>query len=257
MSKPVIYSYTVLHYGKHYLNYSLRGIFPLVDQSFVFFTPHPSHGHTSNLAPIESRDELMASIPADEWSKLTWVDVDKFWMEGQQRDYAVRYLEQEEANLILVLDYDEFWHESVLSDILDYVWKANSARNWLINFSHHLWRSFNWACSDDGWPVRIIDTRHRMGNAYVPIEFGEIYHLGYAITTETLKYKLSIHGHKDELRPNWLEEKWLAWPPVDDCHPTNGRKVDGTGWWNPKTFDKAKLPQVLKSHPWYDLERID
>lgn len=252
-----VMSYSVIHYGIPYLNYALRNIAPLVDQSYVFFTPHPSHGHGSGLPPIESRDEIMASIPAGEWDKLTWVDVDQFWQEGAQRDYAVRYLENEGAGLILVLDYDEFWLSETLKVTLDFVWKENRARHWLINFSHHLWRSFNWACSDDGRPVRIIDTRWPGGTAYVPKEFGDIFHLGYAITTETLKYKLSIHGHKDELRPGWLEEKWLAWPPPDDCHPTNGKKENGEGWWNPKPFDRRKLPEVLRAHPWYDLEKIE
>lgn len=249
-------SLTVLHYGVDYLSYSLRAISPLVNQSLIFYTPHPSHGHSSNLPPIETRDELMASIPVDEWSKLTWVDTEAFWYEGQQRDYALK-VASENADLVLTMDYDEVWNPEVLEKTLDYIWRQNKARNWLLNFSHHLWRSFNWACQDDGWPVRVIDTRHNRGLAYIPKELGNVYHLGYAIPSRVMEYKLSIHGHKDELRPNWLEEKWQAWPPVEDCHPTNGRKENGEGWWNPKPFDKWQLPEVMYSHPFFNLERID
>lgn len=250
-----IHSYTVLHYGSSYLPYALRSVYSWVDRSFIFYTPHPSHGHKSDLPPIETRDQLMSSIPVGQWQKLTWIDTDNFWMEGQQRDNAVRVASRD-CDLLIVLDYDEVWPFASLGGILNYIWQANSARNWLLNFSH-LWRSFDWICRDDAWPVRVIDTRHDSGLAYIPRELGPVYHFGYAVTDEVMRYKLSCHGHKDELRPGWFEEKWQAWPPVEDCHPTNGRKNDGTGWWNPEPFDKFLLPDFMHLHPYFGVERIE
>ena len=197
----------------------------------------------------------MASIPANEWQKLTWVDTDDFWQEGQQRDYALR-VASEGADLVLVQDYDEIYSEVVLERVLDHVWKQDAARRWLINFSH-LWKSFSYLCRDNNWPVRIIDTRHDDGLGYVPKECGDIHHFGYAITDRVMAYKLAIHGHKDELRLNWFGEKWQAWPPVEDCHPTNGKNDEGIGWWNPEPYDKRLLPYVLRDHPWYNVERIE
>lgn len=249
-------SYSVIHYGCDYIGYSLRSIFPFVDHSYILYTPHPSHGFTSDLPPIESRDEIMASIPADLWTpKLTWIDTTNFWQEGRQRDFALS-VAAENVDLCIVLDYDELWPSETLQAMLDYVWRQNKARNWLLNF-RHLWRSFNYICDDDAWPVRIIDTRHKDGVAYLSRELGPVYHFGYAIRNETMRYKLSCHGHHSELRPGWFEEKWLAWPPVDDCHPTNGRKANGEGWWNPQPFDKWQLPPIMYSHPFFNLERID
>ncbi len=251
---PRIHSYVILHYGKSYLNYSLRSIAPIVDHSYILYTSRPSHGHRTDIPPVESRDELMSSIPANEWSKLTWIDTE-FWQEGQQRDYALSVSSQG-AELVVVCDYDEIWHPHVLDKALNHVWQMNGARNWLINFSH-LWRSFNWVCTDSNWPVRIIDTRHSGGVGYVPKELGDIYHFGYAVTDKVMRYKMSVHGHKDEWRPNWFEEKWQAWPPVDDCHPTNGKNDEGIGWWNPQPFDKRELPHVLHSHPWFGVDKIE
>lgn len=249
-------SYSIIHYGLSYLSYALRSISPLVDRSYIFHTSHPSHSHKSTLDNPETREEIMASIPADEWSKLIWVDTENFWDEGPQRDYAVKTLMNEGCDLILNLDYDEFWSLDTLEKSLQHVWDSNNARNNLINF-RHMWRSFSYSCIDDGWPVRIIDTRHQSGVSYIPKEFGDIWHFGYAITDKILKYKLSCHGHKDEMRPNWYEEKWLAWPPVEDCHPTNGIKQNGEGWWNPKPYDKTLLPAVLRDHPWYNVDKIE
>ena len=197
----------------------------------------------------------MASIPADEWDKLTWVDTENFWYEGHQRDYALS-VASEGADLVLVLDYDEIWPQQTLVNVLNHVWRENKARQWLINFSH-LWRSFGYIIHDDAWPVRVFDLRHNDGLAYVPRELGPIYHFGYAVTDEIMRYKWLCHGHKDELRPGWLDNQWQTWPPVDDCHPTNGRKNDGTGWWNPEPFDRQQLPEIMRSHPYWDVERIE
>lgn len=248
-------SLTILHYGRDYLPYSLRSVAPVVDRQSVFYTPHPSHGHSTDLPLIETRDELVESVFFDNWDKLHWYDSNNFWQEGQQRDYALSVTSQHN-DLILTLDYDEIWYQDVLRIALDYVWQQNKARNWLVNMLH-FWRSFGYVCTDDNWPVRIFDTRHSSGVAYLPKELGDILHFGYAISTDVLKYKLSCHGHRDELRPNWFADKWSAWPPVDDCHPTNGRKENGEGWWNPKPFDKWQLPEIMHSHKWFNESKIE
>lgn len=256
MSSPRIASYSIVHYGKSYLSYALRSVRPITDHNFIFFTPHPSHGHRTDLPPIESRDEVMSSIPVDMWDKITWYDTDTFWHEGGQRDYALSIASQD-YDLVINLDYDEIWSEEALEAIINHVWKSNNARNHLLNFYGHFWRSFSWICKDEGWPVRIIDTRHKSGLAYIPKELGPVWHFGYAISDKVMQYKLQIHGHHDELRPEWLEEKWNVWPPVEDCHPTNGRKEDGTGWWNPEPFDKYLLPEFMYSHPYFNLDKIE
>lgn len=244
-------SYTILHYGKSYLPYALRSVKDVVAKNYIFYTAHPSHGHQGSLPPPETKNELLDSLQGLD---VTWRETD-IWNEGPQRDFAVRTLVNEGADIILNLDYDEIWHPEILEKTIKLVIKKKSARNHLINFIH-LWRSFNYCCRDDGWPVRLIDTRFLSGINYIPRELGDIYHFGYAITDEVMRYKLSIHGHKDEIRSNWFEEKWSAWPPVDDCHLTNGRKDNGEGWWNPLPFDKQQLPEVMRDHPWWAEEMI-
>lgn len=251
-----VMSYSVIHYGLDYLPYALRSVSPLVEKSYIFFTSHPSHGHSTDLIPPESRDEIMASIPEPEWGKLIWVDTEGFWTEGPQRDYAVKTLIADGADVILNLDYDEIHSPEVLEQMIKEIWDRNIARNHLVNM-RHFWRSFSWVADDDGWPVRLIDTRRTGGVNYLSTSFGKVNHFGYAITDKTLRYKLSCHGHKDEMRPNWYEEKWLAWPPVEDSHPTNGRKENGDGWWNPKPYDKNLLPSVLHSHKWFNVDKIE
>lgn len=244
-----IHSYTVLHYGKDYLPYALRSVYDNVEVLNVVFTPHPSHGNrTEHKAPESKEDLLRAALNYDPENKIRWHETDKFYYEGEHRDYALGLCAG--ADLALVVDCDEVWHSDVLQSALEYVYSENKARNWLLNFTH-LWRSFEWCVRDNMWPVRVIDLRHVDGTAYIPKELGEIYHFGYAVQSYLQFYKWSIHGHKNELRPNWWKERWTVWPPVGDCHPTC------LDTWYPERFDKEQLPELMREHPFWKLEKIE
>jgi|GEM_PF-3336398 len=247
-----VHSYTVLHYGLDYLPFAIRSVYNHVDQMHIIYTPTPSHGSITDLEAPESRSELQsAAFVYNPDHKINWYDTFHIRQEGPQRDMAVDICQQHGADLILVLDCDEVWPKITLLAALDYVWQVNSARNWLINFTH-FWRSFSYVCKDNNWPVRIIDLRHNDKSVgYIPQEIGAIYHFGYATTDKIMAYKWAIHGHKAELRSDWWD-KWNAWPPVGDCHPTNDNN-----WWMPQRFDKEQLPTLMKQHPFYFMERIE
>lgn len=250
MNQPRIIAYCIAHYGKDYLPYVLHSVINYVHQVNIFYTPHPSHGHQTTVQCPETKEEIWTASDIG-FPNIRRYELKNIFYEGQQRDYAVNICKQEGADLILVVDCDEIWPPDVLTKALDYVWQENKARNWLINFTH-LWRSFNWVCRDQGWPVRILDMRHNGDIGYVPKEFGDIYHFGYAVPDSIMRYKWLIHGHKDELRPGWFENKWLQWPPPNDCHPTNEK-----GFWNPEPFNKELLPEIMKSHPFYNLDKVE
>lgn len=251
MTKPRIIAYSIIHYGADFLPYALRSIIDHVDEAIVLYTPHPSHGHSTTAQCPETKEEIWAASDIGS-PKIRRYELKNIFYEGQQRDHAVELCRQAGADMILVVDCDEVWPAEVLSRALEYAWAENKARNWLINFVH-IWRSFNYCCRDQGWPVRIIDLRHPMKTtAYIPKEFGDIYHFGYCIRNSIMAYKLLIHGHKYELRPGWFENRWLIWPPPPDCHPTNSE-----GFWNPEPFDKEQLPPLMREHPFWNLERVE
>ncbi len=250
------HSLTILHYGVDYLPYALRSVYDQVDQVDVFYTPTPSHGYSTSLPPIETKEQLQAAAYAyDPDDKIKWYDMLNFAYEGEQRDLALRTVVDTGAELVLVVDCDEIWPRNMLYNSLLSV-KNNGCRNNLVNMTH-LWRSFNWCCKDDGWPVRIINLNYKDETSYLPREFGNVYHFGYAVTDKVMDYKWQIHGHKGELRPEWFNEHWNVWPPVDNSHPTNSRNDEGKAFWIPEPFDKTLLPEFMRDHPFYRLERIE
>jgi hypothetical protein len=252
-----VHSLTILHYGKDYLSYALRSIYHNVDKLHIFYTPTPSHGHSVNTPPIETKEELIkAAYAYDPDNKIVWYDIVGVTHEGMQRDIALKTIEAAGAELVVVVDYDEVWGYGTLDELLCQVYDHGKARNNLVNMTH-LWRSFNWCCKDEGWPVRIIDLRQDNNDTfYIPKEY-DVYHFGYAITNHVMQYKWKIHGHKNELRPDWFNDKWSRWPPPDNCHPTNGRNENGKPFWTPRLFDKLKLPVFMAEHPFFGLDKIE
>ncbi len=246
-----VHSLTILHYGKDYLSYALRSVYHSVDRLNIFYTPEPSHGHATNLAPPETKTQLMkAAFAYDPDDKVKWYDMLSVTHEGKQRDLALERCQENGAELVVVVDYDEIWHRRELKSALVNAWESNF-RNHLINMMH-FWRSFNWVCYDDGWPVRIIDLRaSNKAVSYIPRETAQVYHFGYAVRDAIMKYKWQIHGHKNELRSDWLNEIW-ADVRKDDIHPTNEKE-----FWNAYMFDKSELPEFMREHPFYNLEIID
>jgi hypothetical protein len=252
-----IHSLTILHYGKDYLTHALRSVYHQVDYLHVFYTPTPSHGHETSAIPIETKKELVqAAYAYDPEEKIRWHDMFGVTQEGPQRDLALKTVAAAGAELVLVVDYDEIWPVDTLKRALVHA-KINphKAYQFLVNMTH-LWRSFNWCCKDNGWPVRLFDMRYPGREEYLS-DIGPVYHFGYAVTDKVMQYKWKIHGHKNELRPGWLTDIWPHWPPPDNCHPTNGRNERGEPFWTPEPFDKMRLPDFMMDHPFWGLEKVE
>jgi hypothetical protein len=81
-----------------------------------------------------------------------------------------------------------------------------------------------------------------------------VYHFSTAQRMDIMRYKLEIHGHKDEIRPNWLSGIYEAWQPgmVID----KGLHLVSYDLWNAVPFDKTTMPEILKQHPNYDKDVI-
>ena len=243
-----IESVTVLHYGLSYLPFALESVLGHVDRAVVCYTPHPSHGSRASVGCPEGERELEAAARSM-GPKVHWEKVTAFWQEGQHRDYA--YSLCDDADLMIVLDADEVWDPDVLERVIKAV-ADGTARTWRLRFTTP-WRSFRWVCRDDMLPERVRDNRGRRATPYghVPPELGPVWHFGYAVTDDVMRYKLQIHGHRAEWRDKWWEEKWAPWPPVQDVHPTC------EGFWNPEPMDAELLPELMRAHPFWDREKIE
>lgn len=251
---PKVIAYTALRYGRDYLAYAIQSIIHAVDEYHVLYAVNPSHGHYDPTPCPETREELYAIAQTVAGNKLRWHD--GTWRhENEQRESIYQYAP--DAALIFVVDADEVYQQSLVDCVMDYAFSVTNSippfRYMRLPFIHY-WRSFHkCVLHDPAYPVRVIFPR--IDEKYGYNTWGEgkgvVNHFGYAQRPEIVGYKMKIHGHKAELRPNWFEDTFLP-NKQTDCHPA------GSEYWNPETIDPWQyLPGFMRYHPYAQMEVIE
>ncbi len=245
----MIVAYYALHYGSDYLKYSLKSIYDRVDKIVIVYSPLPSYGTTQTIPNPDTASSMLDTVLQfpDPYNKISWF-TQQFGSEGEHRDFAVGKCKELGARRILVVDADEIWDVDTLEEFcLKLVGEKNI--RWQLIRMNTLWRSFNHHCIDDMWPTRGINLEAKEHHGYTQ---ARVHHFGYARELKHIEYKMSIHGHKHEIRPEWLQ-KFKNWKPdaLDlqlhfDVHPTC------VNTWTVVPFDQSRLPKIMEQHPYWD-----
>lgn len=242
--------YVCLHYGACYLEWSIRSVIDDLDRLYVLYSPEGSHGHKSSIPCPDKREDLLAAAQRGAGDKLEWVDAGVFSYEGQHRDTIYKLAPN--ADIIVRLDYDEIYPEGLLRHIIFLV-ENTSARHYRIPFVH-FYRSFNTAILRDPAYPEIVTVPSRL-DSEITLPTDPIAHMGYAIPAYLMRYKLSIHGHKNELRMSgdeYTDNIYLNRHRVTDLHPV------GSEYWNTERVDPLDyMPTWMQDHPFYHMQVIE
>lgn len=244
-------AFTPILYGKEYLEYALKSVRPFVDNWLILYTDHPTYGHGSELSNPDSKEELKEIC--DRYN-CDWREVPQnLTGEGRHRDLAVNYAISEKYDILMSVDADEVWEPSTVEPCIkeaydgnDRVYRTNHA-GW-----RHFYRSFNEVCRDGFEPERFLNlNRHAPTKGRVLQNV--IYHFGYANSEKLQRYKMSVHGHKSEVSNQWFTDKWLNYKKGEtrSLHPASSDV-----WNETEDFNKNLLPDHMKEHPYFNLDRI-
>jgi hypothetical protein len=147
---------------------------------------------------------------------------------------------------------------------------------------HLFWRSFRYRFPADelGWmPRRMfrLGRISRLGKSMIPLpvparftgnnktnSWGTVYHIppervvfyhfSYARSPERMREKLLTFSHAHEILNGWFEQVWMRWPnqrDMTDIHPVDPPKFKRVVYQDP-----SDLPDILRSHPYYQQEII-
>lgn len=153
----------------------------------------------------------------------------------------------------MAVDADEVWDglhlERAIAEAREYGSFVNRVA------FRHFWRSVNWVCLDGAYPSRIYLPGRPHQEHYIGEGVGVVNHFGYAQSADLIAYKMAIHGHKAEIRPEWFEQDFLGWTPGRTdygrrAHPTS------TDYWQPVPFDRMEIAYLVGDHPYFDLSVI-
>lgn len=239
-----VLGYCSLHYGVEYLSASLQSYMDYCDKVVILYTPQGSQGSTSTIPCPETKEELFEICKRTLGDKLIWNE-GCYHTEGEHRDTILKFADG--YSLIVTADSDEIWHSDDLPLALKLAYETDKRHIGISGF-HHFWKSFSHRCHDQFLPERIINLHNAFGT-HGTID-ARIYHFGYAQSDRIIKYKFLTSGHKNELRPDFMD-KYFNWKEGDtDVHPTS------YGLWTPTFFDKTILPDILRNHSNYSKETI-
>ena len=242
-----VIGYMPLHYGKDYLRDSLLSVIDLCDKFVVLYTPTPSYGFGSIFKCPDSEKELKAIAKDVCGGKLRWYSK-SYNNEGEHRKEIFKFTKG--YDLLLAIDADEVFHTKQLKKALEVAYKGVH-RNYGIKGYVNLWRSFNYACYDGFLPIRVINLLNQhpdMSSLDVTI-----WHFSCCQNKNIMNYKYLIHGHKDELRKDWLNKVFYKWTPDNqfgNLHPV------AHNLWNAVKYDKKQMPESLKKHKFYNNKLI-
>jgi len=238
-----VIGYMPLHYGKDFLKESLTAVIDLVDEFVVLYVANPSYGFDTSAVCPESETELKTIAESVCGSKLKWVK-QNYTNEGQHRNEIFHHTNG--YDLLVTVDSDEVMDTKDLKEALDVAY-VGVHRNYGINGYINLWRNFNYECKDGFQPVRVINLNNQhKDQSTLNIK---IWHFGCCQSKEVMDYKYEIHGHKDELRTEWLKDFYYS-DRMIDLHPV------AHDLWNAEPYNKELMPSYLKAHPYFDLKRI-
>lgn len=145
---------TALLYGSTYLDAAIRSIIDNVDEHYILYCPHSSHGHNSGILPPASESESILHEIA--WNaagtKLRWVNGD-WQQENEQRNSIFHYAP--DADAIVVVDSDEVYEDGLVQEALEVGFDMRCGQLRL-SFTH-MWRSFKRGFAHDpAYPTRIV-----------------------------------------------------------------------------------------------------
>lgn len=234
-----IIAYCPLHYGGEYISEGIKSVEPFVDKIIILYSSTPSYGYGTNVGCPESESDLK-NIAYSASSKVEWHNITANG-EGHHRGLIFRFAEQGAYDGVLTFDADE-----VFGDLTEWIPKfvESKARNIGFTGFKNFWRSFNFICRDGFAPIRYINLHNKDGQENFDVT---VYHFGCAQRMPIMEYKLLIHGHKAELRENWLRDIYQAWTPENNFGNLH-LVAYNPPLWNAEPFDREMLPDILKSH---------
>lgn len=248
---PKIIAYTALLYGASYLSSAIQSAIDYVDEWHILHASGPSHGSATSLPNPEAHFEFFAVARLAAGKKLHWHEGD--WkQENQQREAIYEFAP--DADVILNIDSDEVWTPKVWALLQDNLnWQGAYIRIPFI----HFYRNFHHAIlHDPAAPARVLfpKTLHRDWAMDFNLET-PLLHFGYCQPVDTIRYKLSIHGHRNELRcspDEYVDTIYKNHERWNDLHPV------GSQFWDAELINPMDyLPWHMQTHPFWNREFIE
>lgn len=268
---------------EEYIEYSIRSIAPFVERIFVLMGIAPYSAYNARARTqfgVPDQTEAIVRRLAHQNPKITVIR-DLWDSELEHRNAGMRLCVQARMDYYFLVDGDEIYRADHLENLREEMAAHPEAGQFIIK-CHLFWRSFRyrfpaqiltwmprrmfkvtrWSRLGKSWipsPRRCRFTGNNKtdswGTVYhVPPERAVFYHFSYARSPSRMREKLLTFSHAHEISPDWYERIWLCWPERRDMvnlHPIDPPKFPCAIYEDP-----IDLPDVMRTHPYFDREVI-
>ncbi len=264
-----------------YIEYSIRSIYDFVDRVFVLVGELPYSAYNERAREqFQTRDETTAMVAtlARHLPKITLL-TGRWESEIAHRNAGLRLCVEEQHRYSFLVDGDEVYRSDHLEALREEIQAHPEVGTFHIKCTI-FWRSFHYRIRPDvmKWmPPRVFKIdRHRkmlgvplphrmrfvgknktnsLGPKYlVPPERCTFYHFSYARSEEKMRQKIATFSVARDVMSGWFERVWLAWPSQRDMreiHPMTPEEFPQAD-----RVEPTDLPEVMKTHPYYQLDVI-
>lgn len=267
---------------ENYIEYSIKSIYDFVDKIIICLSQAPYIAYNSKARDIvKSKDKTEEIVNRLARNDKKIKIIDGVWdSEVEHRNAAIKYCIDNNYDYYFLIDADEMYRKDHLEAISREIAAHPEIGTFVIKCAI-FWRSFRYRIPAEkvAWcPRRIfkVTTKRKILGIKFPYNFrfigenktnslGEVYHIpsnkaifyhfSYAKTFKDMKEKLSTFSHAHQILDGWYEKVWLKWPQnrqMPNIHPTNPEKFPMV-----ECVDPKDLPDVIKNHPYYDMDIIE
>lgn len=265
---------------EEYIAYSIASIREAVDCVVVSVNQRPwVRAGASGVSGFHlDRTEAIVRELARHDPKMT-VQAGHWRTEAEHRQAGLLACLERGIDYYFLIDGDEVYRADHLQALRDEICAHPEVGTFQIKCTI-FWRSFAYRIPHEAmhwtpWRVFKIDRARRilgmalphhtrfigdnktnsLGSRYlVPPARCFFYHFSYARSEEKMRQKIATFSVAHRVQPGWLERVWLAWPQqraMRDIHP-----LDPTEFPIAVHASMEDLPEVMRTHPYYQLDLI-
>ena len=161
--------------------------------------------------------------------------------------------------MIIACDSDEIFSEKLIGNIIQYATslERHPFRYFRVPFVHYYRNFRSCVVHDPAYPERVtfpkVDPSY--GTSTWDEFAGVVNHMGYCQRAETIRYKLSIHGHAGQFRctpDEYVDTIYLDHNRWTDLHPI------GSEYWNTEIVNPLdRMPAWMEKHPYFNREWVE
>ena len=278
--RPTVSVGIIAYNAMDYLPYIIKDIYDKVDQIIIVEGAVKSIGkaNTNNWHSTDGTYEWLTNDDSDSLfdslGKITIIVTNRPW--NDKIEMQNKIADNVSGDIYIKMDADEFWGGNTIKDVVTFMQDKPCIDVIRMPFVH-LWTSFSLQAKDAGgkWgtkPPRVwrwrsgfrhlksfnyfVDKNKDLINVDEPFyrvlewKGSPVYHFGYVRTLKRIKEKLQYYKARG-IERIVNEKVYINWKDINDpTQPTQNVRS-----WAEK-FDKSLLPDVLRSHPYYNMDDV-